>query len=122
MTYGTPRRQEKLGTNYTALLEELEQGLESGGDSYTCETSSFPSSLPSFTSTLSPLTRSHPARLVDSDAKSDFKYGASRGVFSTPSFYLNQVPVFGTGQHAEGTLAAFSLQDWQGVLDPILKE
>ena len=53
-------------------------------------------------------------------AKSDLKYGTSRGVFATPSYFLNQVPLYGTGSHAEGTLAAFTMDDWVELVDPVV--
>lgn len=52
--------------------------------------------------------------------KSDWKYGCSRGVFATPSFFINQVPIYGVGTHAEGYLAALSVSEWREILDPIV--
>ena len=53
-------------------------------------------------------------------AKSDLKYGTSRGVFATPSYFINQVPLYGTGSHAEGTLAALTLDEWKELVDPVV--
>jgi hypothetical protein len=51
--------------------------------------------------------------------KSDWKYGCSRGVFATPSVFLNGVQLHGydaSGSHGEGDLAALAVSDWMTVL------
>jgi len=61
--------------------------------------------------------------------KSDYKYGTSMGVFSTPSVFLNGVQIFGYDaqgakkgtDHAEGQLASMACQDWERFLAPVLE-
>lgn len=83
-----------LGVDGAALQNQLAQGLESGASSY-------------------------------DKAKADWKYGCARGVFATPSVFLNGIQLHGYddagppgGGHAEGDLAALTLEQWVGVLDP----
>ena len=52
--------------------------------------------------------------------KSDWKYGTSRAVFATPSYFINQVALYGEGEHPEGQLAAFTVDEWREILDPIV--
>merc|ERR1712226_1223711 len=50
-------------------------------------------------------------------AKQDFKYGATRGVFGTPSFFLNDVEL---GQSAD-YMGRWNLTRWQHILDGVVK-
>merc|ERR1712039_1167638 len=50
-------------------------------------------------------------------AKRDFKYGATRGVFGTPSYFLNDVEL---GQSAD-YMGRWSLDRWRGILDKVVK-
>ena len=52
--------------------------------------------------------------------KSDWKYGTSRAVFATPAYFINQVALYGEGEHPEGQLAAFTVDEWREILDPIV--
>ena len=57
-------------------------------------------------------------RRFDSDevfaaTKVPIRYGISRGVWSTPTFFIN-------GSEASGLSSSSSVEDWQAVLDPLV--
>ena len=53
--------------------------------------------------------------------KADYKFGCARGVYATPSVFLNGVQLTGYdasagGSHPEGQLAALNVSEWERVL------
>ena len=62
--------------------------------------------------------------------KSDWKFGASKGVFATPAVFLNDVQIFGYDpkgakhgeDHAEGQLSAMTTAEWERFLSPVLQQ
>jgi protein-disulfide isomerase len=58
------------------------------------------------------ITCAYKDRTFDDASRISFKYGASRGIFGTPSFLVNDVRVDGQ--------STWTLKDWRRVLDPLL--
>ena len=52
--------------------------------------------------------------MTDSSLRVDFKYGISRGVYGTPSFYLNGVFV-----NVQGTN---TFEQWRALIDPLVPD